>query len=499
MVALGACPAHAQLVPPLVPSNAPVPLIQLPPELARTGATPNDSITAIERQSLQQAAQGGLSQADANALLGKLLIYDRNLSPTRLEACASCHTPETGFTGGVSIYNLTTVAYPGAVFYRGGQRKANSYGYAPFYPVLHYDAARNDFVGGNFWDDRATGMITGNPAGDQALNPPLDPLEMANPDSACVVYRVSTGPYRAFFEQVWGAQAFAINWPASTAQQCSQPAQAEASNPTLPTFNGNVPNNVLALSDADRALATQTFHQAGLSMAAHEASPEVSAFSSKFDYFQQGQANLTYQERQGYSLFTGKANCSQCHDASGTRPFFTNFGTDNLGLPKNPALPFYHLDQPEPSGFVSNPSGPNYVDPGIGGYLAGPSNTNPQWHALAPQFVGRFQIPTVRNTAKQPGGYGFFKAFTHNGYFKNLKDLVHFYNTRDVLPTCPATGQDGVYQPVGATCWPAAEVPQTVNHRQTGNLGLSNAEEDAIVAFLGTLSDGYNPNTGRQQ
>ena len=51
------------------------------------------------------------------------------------------------------------------------------------------------------------------PAGDQALGPPLNPLEMANPDAACVVYHLSQSQYRSLFEQVWGAQSFAINWP----------------------------------------------------------------------------------------------------------------------------------------------------------------------------------------------------------------------------------------------------------------------------------------------
>jgi cytochrome c peroxidase len=30
----------------------------------------------------------------------------------------------------------------------------------------------------------------------------------------------------------------------------------------------------------------------------------------------------------------------------------------------------------------------------------------------------------------------FVKAYMHNGYFKSLKEVVHFYNTRDVLPKC---------------------------------------------------------------
>jgi cytochrome c peroxidase len=81
----------------------------------------------------------------------------------------------------------------------------------------------------------------------------------------------------------------------------------------------------------------------------------------------------------------------------------------------------------------------------------------------------------------------------HNGYFKNLIDIVHFYNTRDVLPTCAASLGTAIGGEVGSTCWPAPEVPTNVNHTQTGDLGLTREQELAIVAFLRTLSDGYTP------
>jgi len=228
----------------------------------------------------------------------------------------------------------------------------------------------------------------------------------------------------------------------------------------------------------------------GLSVAANEAGPDVSPFSSKFDYYLQGKASLTPQEQLGYTLFTGQGHCSQCHDASGSRPLFTNWTTANIGVPRFSGNVFYTETQPDQYGFVPNPSGPSYVDPGLGGFLASPSDTHPDWHALAPNFVGRFQVSTLRDVDERPYP-GFVKAYMHNGYFKNLKDIVHFYNTRDVLPTCPADAQDGVHPSGAQTCWPAPEVPQNVNRTQIGNLGLSSSDEDAIVAFLGTLSDSY--------
>jgi cytochrome c peroxidase len=74
----------------------------------------------------------------------------------------------------------------------------------------------------------------------------------------------------------------------------------------------------------------------------------------------------------------------------------------------------------------------------------------------------------------------------HNGYFKSLKEVVHFYNTRDVLPECKA-GDPGEK----LTCWPPPENLTNINKRQLGNLQLTSQEEDALVAFLKTLTDGY--------
>jgi cytochrome c peroxidase len=79
----------------------------------------------------------------------------------------------------------------------------------------------------------------------------------------------------------------------------------------------------------------------------------------------------------------------------------------------------------------------------------------------------------------------FVKAYIHNGYFKSLKEVVHFYNTRDVLPRCkPGDPREKV------TCWPAPEVKENMN-TTIGNLKLTDKEEDQIVAFLKTLTDGY--------
>ena len=94
--------------------------------------------------------------------------------------------------------------------------------------------------------------------------------------------------------------------------------------------------------------------------------------------------------------------------------------------------------------------------------------------------MGKHKVPTLRNVAKGAEEGGFVKAYMHNGVFKSLKEVVHFYNTRDV----PDAEWDGIP-------WAESEVAENVNTQaELGNLGLTDEEEDAIVAFLKTLSDG---------
>jgi cytochrome c peroxidase len=435
---------------------------------------------SLEASALAQYQKGNVTAAQAEPLLGKLVIYDPSLSVGNNVPCATCHTATAGFTGGVSVLNNTNVSYGGSVGQRTSNRKPMSYAYAPFAPVLFYRPSTGDFVGGNFWDMRATGLVTGNPAGDQALGPPLNPVEMANPDPACAVYHLAIGPYAGLFQRVWGAGAFTIAWPANVEKLCSMPLSTTNANPTI-----------LKLSPADRALATSDFDDMGTSAAAYEAGPEVSPFSSLFDMWQAGKAQLTAQEMRGYKLFIGTAKCTQCHVATGTQPLFTDFTAVNLGIPRNPTLPYLYENRRDGFGYDYNPVGPNVVDNGVGAFLASAADTNPQWQALAPKFMGTFQVATARNAAKML--YPTFeKTYMHNGYFKTLKQVVHFYNTRDVLARCPGDPPIGV-SGSGTTCWPAPEQPANENTTQLGNLGLTSAQEDDIVAFLGTLSDGVTP------
>ena len=449
-------------------------------EIARLEA----EIDRIEAQTVERLAAPPDNQVQRIELLGKLLLYDKNISVNRNEACAFCHMPEAGFSGPVSELNRTTGSYPGSVRTRFGDRRPQTHGYAALSPVLHYNPGQGDLVGGNFWDMRATGRRLGNPAAEQAEGPPTDPVEMGLPDIACAVYRASQRPYRALFESVWGAQAFAITWPGDVEQVCNRPGPAAAGDP-LPVHLGGV----------DRGLASATFDQMAQSIAGYEASAEVTPFTSKFDAVLAGKAQFTPQENAGYDLFRGKAQCNACHrdGGPGEDPLFTDFTASNIGTPANPRLPYYAEDRLDAFGYVPNPHGSSFVDGGVGSFLSSghllsnPSAVDQRWLGLAPANQARVQTPTLRNVDKRPDP-AFVKAYGHNGYFTSLKQIVHFYNTRDVLPRCQRHDPGE-----GTTCWPAPESTVNMNRSRVGHLGLSDSEEDAIVSFMRTLSDGYVP------
>jgi cytochrome c peroxidase len=359
--------------------------------------------------------------------LGKHLLFDANLSTPPGVACAACHAPEVGFTGPDSAINAAGAVYPGAVHTRFGNRKPPAAAYAGASPILHFDGAQGTWIGGMFWDGRATGATLGDPLAEQAMGPFLNPLEQNNPSAKQVCIKVSHSDYANLFRQVWGAGSL----------------------------------------DFVKDVAG-TYERIARSIAAYERSPEVSAFTSKYDSHLKGSATLTSQEAAGLALFEGKAKCANCHVSQSTdqKPLFTDYSYDNLGVPRNPANPFYYLPP------KWNPLGENWIDPGLGGYLEGAGYAA---EVYEPQ-LGKFKVPTLRNVALKPSGET-VKAYGHNGYFKSLEEIVHFYNTRDVM---------------GAG-WPAPEVPVNVNRNELGNLGLTAEEEAALVAFLGTLSDGYQP------
>jgi cytochrome c peroxidase len=355
--------------------------------------------------------QGGRVSDDdaeltAKERLGKLLFFDQDLSTPPGQSCASCHSPDAGFGDPGRVLPVSR----GAIAGRFGNRNDLTAAYASFIPPLRYDEDEEMWVGGLFWDGRAADLA------EQAKGPPLNPLEMANPNAEAVVEAISRAEYSDLFREVYGADA---------------------------------------LDDA-----TTAYDYFADAVAAYESTSEFSPFDSKYDLYLAGEVQLTDRELRGLELFEreDKGNCAACHPSKGgaesSSLLFTDHTYDNLGVPRNPESPFLYLPE------ELNPDGADYTDPGLGAVVNDPA------------LNGLFRVPTLRNVAvTQP--------YMHNGVFKTLYQVVAFYNTRDVAP------------------WPAPEWSNNVNRDELGDLKLTTQEIDDIVAFLHTLTDGYEVPSGR--
>ena len=374
--------------------------------------------------------------------LGKQLFFDKNLSDPPGQSCASCHSPASGWTGDTSEINAHAAVYPGAIETRSGNRKPPTAAYATFSPVFHFDKEEGLFIGGNFWDGRATGWLLGDPAAEQAQGPFLNPVEQNIKNASKVVDLVCQSDYALDFQRIFGE---------------------EICDNTINAYNA-----------------------IGMAVSAYEASTEVNSFTSKYDYYLEDptQYPLSKQEMQGLRIFEdeNRGNCAACHPSQpaedGTPPLFTDFSYDNLGVPRNSENTWYRMPK------EINAEGNNWLDPGLGGFLA----KVPRFASYAAENRGKHKVPTLRNVDLRPEP-GFVKSYGHNGYFKSLKEIVHFYNTRDDKPSCEKNSKP---RP-GVNCWPAPEISENVNKEELGDLGLTEAEESALVAFMKTLSDNWTP------
>jgi cytochrome c peroxidase len=444
----------------------------------------------------------GAAALEPIELLGKNIFFDEISIPGNKQACASCHDPAKGWILPDSTINSSTVVAPGAKPHALGSLKPPSNAYASFSPPFR--PFPNPFIppweGGNFWDGRAEGCGAtsgpcpqGNgavsetitlsdlpvskqaayqqylgPTADQALNPfPNDVEQDIREQNVC--QRVKTAKYKDLYDQAFGE-----------AIDCSP-------NPK-----------------DDPAYRT-SFKRLAVALAAWQASEDVVPFDSKRDeaLIQDPKFPLvgfTDEENFGHDLFyglndTGKntggpnngpkqARCNACHngvpqgepaDSTGERlhQLYTDNRYHHIGVPFNREIP----------GVAKG------AKPGLAAHV-----TN-----VAP---GQFKTPTLRNVAKGLSP-GFTKAYTHNGWFKSLESLVHFYNTRDVLVKCEARGITNATEKEALqnNCWPAPEFPNPASG-VIGNLGLShgigpnavpNSEEAALVAYLKTLIDQHTP------
>ena len=321
------------------------------------------AIAAVAAASVLWAAEGPprpvAAPLTAKESLGKRLFFEASLSTPPGQACSACHDPGRAFADPSPALPVSRGAHPGLY----GNRNDQPVAYAAFVPPRHRDPEEGLWVGGLFWDGRA------NTLAEQAQGPPLNPLEMANPDVETVAAKLRALDYAPLFAEVYGKDA---------------------------------------LADSQKA-----FDHMADAIAAYERTPELNSFDSKYDRWLRGEVELSAQERRGLQLFEAedKGNCAACHPSrpgkDGAPPLFTDFTYDNLGVPPSPESPFYLLDA------RLNPDGFAFVDLGLGAVVKDPGQD------------GKFRVPTLRNVAVTG-------PYMHNGVFKTLFQVLAFYNTRDV-------------------------------------------------------------------
>jgi cytochrome c peroxidase len=451
------------------------------------------ALIAALRQSTTPARAKEIGQQDvpsserASIGLGRALFFDTELSNPPGQSCGSCHSPSAGWRFPDSKTNerlgVPTGAIPGRVEFRAVLPVA----YAAFIPTgpPTYDFFMGSFVGGLFWDGRATDLT------DQIHFPLENPNEMNNLaygelDAADIARKVRYGRYAEKFKSVYG-----------------------------PTSLEEPPEGVLR--DITKSITD------------YENSPEVSPFSSKYDAYVQGRVKLSDEEMAGLRLVTGSTNgrpggpanykfaqCVLCHgiptDTRQGPDLWTNSCYANIGVPRNRNNPFYTQTDSSTDPLGYNPEGKDFVDLGSGdslyprlglppGNMGEGNNGQGDYYAIN----GTFKAPTLRNVDARPSD-DFIKAYMHNGCFKSLKDVVHFYNTRNLTTVKGEVidfTQDDPYAGLrGKPIWPEPEYPSrdtlqnpdgqpASSQAQVGNLGLTDEEEDEIVAFLKTLTDGF--------
>lgn len=477
--AIGAPPPAAAPPRPKV-HTAPPPPAPVPPPQNQT-PPPQNPPPQPASPSTPHAAQVTPEQ------LGRAVFFDDNLSNPAGMSCATCHAPAAGFTYPDSTENLKLGPVEGVVSGRFGNRKPPTVSYAAFLPTgpnpVQFGNGFQAFVGGMFWDGRASDLLA------QAAMPFVNPNEMNDivhnvgaPE--LVVAKVAQAPYARQFVRLYGPGVFNLS-------------------------------------------TTEAFQLICATIVAYEKSTAVSPFNSRYDAVLSNRDKFTASEMNGLRLVTGSvtgrpggppsartAQCFLCHSIPTTQgagpDLFTNSVFANTGIPKNPNNPFYTQTDAVSNPLGYNPAGAAFIDLGLGGFLypkmglpAGNMGAGSDGQGDFLHVNGAFKTPTLRNVDKRPTP-GFVKAYGHNGVFKNLKDVVHFYNTRnltsvrgEVIDFTRANPYAGLR---GKPLWAPPEVPSPASlvnptgaPGNVGNLGLTDQEENDIVSFMRTLSDAHSP------
>jgi cytochrome c peroxidase len=363
----------------------------------------------------------------ALAELGRQAFFDPSLSASGRQSCSSCHSPEHAY----GPPNALAVQLGGPDMQHAGTRAAPSLRYLRRTPIWSHAIPVSDKErmsepdlkpsGGFTWDGRYDKLA------DQAAFPLLNPNEMANADAAAVAARIAQAPYAARFRELFGNDALA------------HPDQALAAlGKALERFQ---------LDD-----------------------PSFQPYSSRFDQYLNGKAQLTAQEQRGFALFIDpeKGNCASCHvsnmGGAGAHPVFTDYNFQVVGVPRNPEIP-------------AN-ADPAYYDLG----LCGPVRTDKRAERA---YCGMFKTPTLRNVAARG-------AFFHNGRFHDLTEALRFYVERNTAPGkwYPHPGGPQRYDDLPPDLQDNVDTRiAPFNTPANGQPVWSEADIADVAAFLKTLTD----------
>ncbi|RKP52793.1 cytochrome-c peroxidase [Trinickia fusca] len=367
------------------------------------------------------------------AALGRQLFFDASLSGSGRLACASCHSPGHAF----GPPNALPAQLGGLDMKQSGFRAVPSLKYLQSVPpfVEHFHESDDD--GDESIDAGPTGGLTWDGRVDrraaQARIPLMSPFEMAS-SPAHVARAVRAAPYARAFRDAYGPHVL----------------------------------------DDDAA----AFDAVLDALAVYEQTPAVfEPYSSKYDAYLAGRASLSPAELRGLRLFEDerKGNCASCHPseptASGAAPQFTDFGLIALGVPRNEALAVNR--------------DPHFFDLGA----CGPLRTDLQGRD---DFCGLFRTPTLRNVATR-------HTFFHNGVYRSLEDVLRFYVERDIYPEKfyrVVAGRTRKFDDLPQRYWGNVNTDPPFDRKPGDAPALDDAEIRDVIAFLGTLTDGYREGGG---
>ena len=402
----------------------------------------------------------------AMARLGRAIFFDPGLSSSGRLSCASCHSPQHAYGppgaqpamfGGPGLTRQGVRAVPSLMyldrqpnFSIGPDNEENETVSLPQMAASGQHAARTRKTAQDTAATAANLVPQGGLFWDgradtlqgQAMGPLLSPFEMDGGSIAQVAARLRHAAYAPRFLRLFGAAVFAS--PRMTvAEALFAVARFEIEDPS--------------------------FHP----------------YTSKYDFWLEGKARLTPAELRGYQLFNDprKGDCAACHldqpTADGRPPLFTDHQFEALGVPRNPAL-------------RANRN-PAYFDLG----LCGPYRTD---MTTETRYCGLFLTPSLRNVATR-------HVFFHNGIYHSLRQVLDFYDFRDTEPARiyprGANGTIEKFNDLPARYRANVDTVDPPFNRHAGDPPpLSTAEERDIIAFLRTLTDGYQPtkrSTARKQ